>query len=107
MTTSSEMDVALRSRQQARSRTFKVHAVVKEPCSQVFHGYHGADQCLDDIVSYCREPQATMWWCARSLVGQGDVLIAKTDPPLASVFAMWIAERGKRMPRELAARYLS
>ena len=42
-----------------------------------------------DYASY----YGAMWRRARSLVGQGDVLIAKTDPPLASVFAMWIAER--------------
>ena len=42
-----------------------------------------------DYASY----YGAMWRRARSLVGQGDVLIAKTDPPLTSVFAMWIAER--------------
>ena len=36
-----------------------------------------------DYASYYR----SMWRCARSLIRRGDVLIAKTDPPLASVFA--------------------
>jgi colanic acid biosynthesis glycosyl transferase WcaI len=34
-----------------------------------------------------------MWRRARVLVGQGDVLIAKTDPPLTSIVAMWVALR--------------
>jgi len=42
-----------------------------------------------DYASY----YASMWRCARSLVGRGDVLIAKTDPPLTSVVAMRVAVR--------------
>jgi colanic acid biosynthesis glycosyl transferase WcaI len=34
-----------------------------------------------------------MWRCARSLVDRGDVLVAKTDPPLTSVVAMRVATR--------------
>ncbi len=33
----------------------------------------------------------SMWRCARALVGQGDIVIAKTDPPLTSVVAMRVA----------------
>jgi glycosyltransferase involved in cell wall biosynthesis len=44
-----------------------------------------------DYVSY----YASMWWCARVLVREGDVLIAKTDPPLTSIVAMWVALRAK------------
>ena len=40
-----------------------------------------------DYASYCW----SMWRCARTFVGQGDVLISKTDPPLTSVVAMWVA----------------
>jgi glycosyltransferase involved in cell wall biosynthesis len=34
-----------------------------------------------------------MWRCARSLVRRGDILIAKTDPPFTSVFAVRIAQQ--------------
>jgi glycosyltransferase involved in cell wall biosynthesis len=40
-----------------------------------------------DYASY----YGSMWRCARSLVDRGDVLIAKTDPPLTSVIAMLVA----------------
>jgi colanic acid biosynthesis glycosyl transferase WcaI len=40
-----------------------------------------------DYASY----YGSMWRCARSLVGAGDVLIAKTDPPLTSIIAMRVA----------------
>jgi colanic acid biosynthesis glycosyl transferase WcaI len=40
-----------------------------------------------DYASY----YGSMWRCARSLVREGDILVAKTDPPLASIFAMWVA----------------
>jgi colanic acid biosynthesis glycosyl transferase WcaI len=42
-----------------------------------------------DYASY----YGSMWRCARSLVDRGDVLIAKTDPPLTSVVAMRVASR--------------
>jgi hypothetical protein len=42
-----------------------------------------------DYASY----YGSMWRCARSLVREGDILVAKTDPPLASIFAMWVARR--------------
>jgi colanic acid biosynthesis glycosyl transferase WcaI len=35
----------------------------------------------------------SMWRCARSLVRRGDILIAKTDPPFTSVFAVRIAQQ--------------
>jgi colanic acid biosynthesis glycosyl transferase WcaI len=40
-----------------------------------------------DYASY----YASMWRCARSLVDRGDLVIAKTDPPLTSVVAMQVA----------------
>jgi colanic acid biosynthesis glycosyl transferase WcaI len=43
---------------------------------------------IDYASYYC-----SMWRCARAFVGQGDVLIAKTDPPFTSVVAMWVALR--------------
>src|SRR6266566_780915 len=47
-----------------------------------------------DYASY----YGSVWSCARSLVGPGDVLIAKTDPPLTSVVAMLVArERNARL----------
>jgi glycosyltransferase involved in cell wall biosynthesis len=42
-----------------------------------------------DYASYF----ASMWRCARSIASPGDVLIAKTDPPLTSVIAMWVAQQ--------------
>jgi colanic acid biosynthesis glycosyl transferase WcaI len=42
-----------------------------------------------DYASY----YGSMWRCARSLVDRGDVLIAKTDPPLTSIVAMRVAIR--------------
>jgi colanic acid biosynthesis glycosyl transferase WcaI len=42
-----------------------------------------------DYASY----YGSMWRCARSLVERGDVVIAKTDPPLTSVVAMRVALR--------------
>jgi glycosyltransferase involved in cell wall biosynthesis len=42
-----------------------------------------------DYASY----YASMWRCARSLASPGDVLIAKTDPPLTSVVALRVAQR--------------
>jgi glycosyltransferase involved in cell wall biosynthesis len=46
---------------------------------------------LIDYASY----YVSMWRCARSLAGPGDVLIAKTDPPLTSIFAMRVAATNK------------
>ena len=47
-----------------------------------------------DYASY----YASMWRCARSLVDRGDVIIAKTDPPLTSVVAMQVAmQRNARL----------
>jgi glycosyltransferase involved in cell wall biosynthesis len=47
-----------------------------------------------DYASY----YGSMWRCARSLVDRGDVLVAKTDPPLTSVVAMRVArERNARL----------
>jgi len=40
-----------------------------------------------DYVSY----STSMWWRARSVMTRGDVLIAKTDPPLISIVAMLVA----------------
>jgi glycosyltransferase involved in cell wall biosynthesis len=42
-----------------------------------------------DYASY----YASMWRCARSIASPGDVLIAKTDPPLTSVVALRVAQR--------------
>src|SRR5271166_6679416 len=36
-----------------------------------------------------------MWYSARSLVDHGDILVAKTDPPLTSIVAMRVALRRK------------
>ena len=47
-----------------------------------------------DYASY----YGSMWLRARALVGPGDVVIAKTDPPLTSVVAMLVTrERGARL----------
>lgn len=35
----------------------------------------------------------TAGWCLRGLVQQGDIVVAKTDPPLISVLAGWLASR--------------
>jgi len=44
-----------------------------------------------DYVSY----YGAAWRYARSLIREGDVLIAKTDPPLIQVVAMWVAMPAK------------
>jgi colanic acid biosynthesis glycosyl transferase WcaI len=44
-----------------------------------------------DYASY----YGLMWYCARSLVDHGDILVAKTDPPLTSIVAMRVALRRK------------
>ena len=47
-----------------------------------------------DYASY----YASMWHCARSYVRRGDILIAKTDPPVASIFALQVvAKRNARL----------
>jgi colanic acid biosynthesis glycosyl transferase WcaI len=44
-----------------------------------------------DYASY----YGLMWYSARSLVDHGDILVAKTDPPLTSIVAMRVALRRK------------
>jgi glycosyltransferase involved in cell wall biosynthesis len=55
-----------------------------------------------DYVSY----STFMWWRARSVMTRGDVLVAKTDPPLISIVAMLVAlERGAKLVNWLQDMY--
>jgi colanic acid biosynthesis glycosyl transferase WcaI len=52
----------------------------------------GRSGLLGRVLDYA---SGLMWYCARSLVGHDDILVAKTDPPLTSIVAMRVALRRK------------
>lgn len=52
----------------------------------------GRSTLLGRGIDYCSF-YLSMWWAARALAERGDILVAKTDPPLLSVVAMEVARR--------------
>jgi hypothetical protein len=54
-------------------------------------GHSGLLGRVLDYASY----YGLMWYSARSLVDHGDILVAKTDPPLTSIVAMQVALQRK------------
>jgi colanic acid biosynthesis glycosyl transferase WcaI len=71
------------------------------PASEIINGVHvhrirstrfGRDRLLGrsvDYVSFYR----SMWQCLIAIAQQGDIIVAKTDPPLTSIIAMAAARR--------------
>jgi colanic acid biosynthesis glycosyl transferase WcaI len=73
------------------------------PKEEVVNGVHiyrmpttrfGRSGLLGRAVDYASY-YGLMWHRARSLAGPGDILVAKTDPPLTSIVAMRVALRSK------------
>ena len=54
---------------------------------------------LLDYLGFYVAASARLWQLARS----GDIVVAKTDPPLISIPAAWVATASRRAPGQLAA----